>query len=333
MTRTAIVALPLLLPTLALASSPYATPGAPGATGPVGTTTAAGQPPAPSEPERLERTLDELESQRSFIEFEIKGRGVFSADGKQTGSYDLGRLDATLSWNTTLNDSTRLRLTAATSQTYYDFDGVQGVMPGTDDPWDHLQVYRLGGALFTRVNETWSWIVGADVRLAFESGADLDDSLEIRGVVGAEYRVSDTLSFTFGIAGGSQLEDDAIVFPYLGVDWRIDERSRLVSRELGLLYSYQVADHWTIGAFGNYEFRDWRLDDSRAVNPGGVARERMVIVGLEAKYRPSNRVELGVEGGAVVWSKLISLDSDGRTFGKQEFEPAPFVGLSAVIRF
>lgn len=289
--------------------------------------------PAPQRPERLERALDELESPRSFVEFSVKGRGAFGADGKQTGSYDLGRLDASLSWNTTISETTRLRLTAFTSQASYDFDAVQGVMPGTDDPWDHLQAYRLGAAVFNRVDEVWSWFVGADVRLAFESGADLDDSLEIRGLVGAEYRVSDTLSLTFGLAGGTQIEDDAIVFPYLGIDWRIDERTRLVSRELGLLLSYQVTDHWTVGAFGNYEFRDWRLDDSRAVNPGGVAKERAVIVGLEAKYRPSNRVELGIEGGAIAWSKLRSLDNDGDRFGEQDFEPAPFVGLSLVVRF
>lgn len=318
MTTTPALALPLLLSAFAMGADNY---------------NPERQPAAPEAPERLERVLDEIEAQRSFIEFDIRGRGAFGADGKQTGSYDLGRLDATLSWNTNLNDASRLRITAATSQTYYDFDDVQGVMPGTDDPWDHLQVYRLGGALFTRVDETWSWLVGLDLRLAFESGADLDDSLEIRGVVGAEYRVSETLAFTFGLAGGTQIEDDALIFPYLGFDWRIDEKTRLVSRELGLLLSYQIAEHWTVGAFGNYEFRDWRLDDSRAINPDGVARERMVILGVEAKYRPSNKIELGIEGGAIVWSKLITLDSDGRTFGKQEFEPAPFIGLSAVFRF
>lgn len=318
MRATPLRVLPLFASSVALCANPYAP---------------ENQPLSPDTPERLERTLDEIESARSFIELDIRGRGAFGADGKQTGSYDLGRLDATLAWTTSLNDSMRLRIAASTSQSYYDFDDVQGVMPGADDPWDHLQSYRLGATLFNRVDEVWSWLVGVDVRLAFESGADLEDSLELRGVVGAEYRVSKDLAFTFGIAAGSQIEDDALIIPLIGIDWRIDDKLRLVSRELGLLLSYQVAEHWTVGAFGNYELRDWRLDDSRAVNPDGVARERAVILGLEAKYRPSNRIELGVEGGAIVWSKLTSLDSNGRTFGKQEFEPAPFIGLSAVFRF
>jgi opacity protein-like surface antigen len=277
--------------------------------------------------------LDQLEARRDFWQVDVKGSASFGADGKQSGDVDVARFDAGIAYNTSLRDDLRLRVSLSTQQTNFDFSDVTTVVPGTDDPWDHLQAYRLGGSLFGRVNETWSWFGGLEVRAAFESGADIEDSLEIRGTGGAEYRVNEDLAFTFGLAAGTQIEDDAIVIPLLGIDWNIDEKTRLVSRDLGLILSYEIAPDWSVGVFGNFEIRDWRLDDSRATIPDGVARERRIVTGIEARYRPSNKFEFALEGGVVAWQKLKALDDDGRKVGDQDFEPAPYIGASLVIRF
>ncbi|MGP1310614.1 MAG: hypothetical protein ACTS27_10495 [Phycisphaerales bacterium] len=277
--------------------------------------------------------LDQARAPADFWQFDASARGMVGADGKQSGDFDLARVDASLAFNTTLRDDLRLRVSFGTSQSYYDFSDVTTVIPGTDDPWGHMQVYRLGGGLFGRVNETWSWFAGVEGRAAFESGADFGDSLELRGTAGAQYRVSDDLMFTFGVAAGTQIEDDVLVIPLLGIEWDISERTRLASRDLGLILSHEIAQDWSLGIFGSFEFRDWRLDDSRSVNPGGVAREKRVVVGAEARYRPSNRFEFALEGGVVAWQKLKGLDDDGRKIGEQEFDPAPYLGASVIIRF
>lgn len=277
--------------------------------------------------------LDQIEASADFWQVDLKGTGMFGADGKQSGDFDLARFELGVSYNTSLRDDLRLRVGFSTQQSFYEFSDVTTVVPGTDDPWDHLQAYRLGGVLFWRANETWSWFGGMEVRSAFESGADFEDTLELRGTGGAEYRVSESLQFTFGIAAGTRIEDDPLVIPILGIDWRIDEKTRLASRDLGLILSHEIAQDWSLGLFGNFEWRDWRLDDSRSTIPGGVAREKRIVVGVEARYRPSNRFEFALEGGVVAWQKLKALDDDGRKVGDQDFEPAPYIGASVVFRF
>ena len=277
--------------------------------------------------------LDQIEARADFWQIDVKGSASFGADGKQSGDVDVARFEAGIAYNTSLRDDLRLRIGLSTQQANFDFSDVTTVVPGTDDPWDHLQSYRLGGALFGRINETWSWFGGLEVRAAFESGADIEDSLELRGTGGAEYRVSKDLAFTFGLAAGTQIEDDPLVIPILGIDWNIDEKTRLASRDLGLILSREIAQDWSLGLFGNFEIRDWRLDDSRATIPDGVAREKRIVAGVEARYRPSNKFEFALEGGVVAWQKLKALDDDGRKVGDQDFEPAPYIGASLVIRF
>lgn len=277
--------------------------------------------------------LDQAKAAQDFWQLNISARGMLGADGKQSGDFDLARVSASLAFNTTLRDDLRLRVGVATEQSFYDFSEVTTVVPGTDDPWDRLQAYRVGGTLFGRVSESWAWFGGVEVRAAFESGADLGDSLEVRGLGGAECRVSESLKFTLGVGVSTRIEDSALVLPLLGIDWQIDEKTRLASRDLGLILSHEFAPGWSAGVFGAFELRDWRLDDSRATNPGGVAREKRAVVGGEVRYRPSNRFELALEGGVVAWQKLKALDDDGRKVGEQEFDPAPYIGLSAVVRF
>jgi hypothetical protein len=258
---------------------------------------------------------------------------MFGADGKQSGDFDLGFFEAGVAYNTSLRDDLRLRVSLSTQQSYYDFNDVTTIIPGSDDPWGHLQAYRLGGAFLGRINEHWSWIGGLEVRAAFESGADLGDSLELRGTAGAEYTVNEDLKFTFGVVAGTQIEDDVLVIPIVGIEWAVNEKTRLASQGLGLILSYEVREHWSVGLYGAYELRDWRLDESRSFNAGGVAREERFVLGLELRHRPSNRFELAFEGGVVAWQKLESLDSGGDEVGTEEFDPAPFVGLSVIFRF
>ncbi len=277
--------------------------------------------------------LDQISVPRDFWQVTVGGSWMFGADGKQSGDFDLGFFEADIAYNTSLNDDLRLRLSFNTQQSYYDFNDVTTIMPGTDDPWDHLQAYRLGGVLLGRIDERWSWFGGVQVRSAFESGADLGDSLELRGTGGAEYIVNEDLKFTFGVAATARLEDDVWVIPLIGVEWDINEKTRLATQGLGLILSYEVIEHWSLGVYGAYEYRDWRLDDSRSVNPGGVAREERLLLGLELRNRPSNRFELAFQGGVVAWQKLEALDDGGDDVGKQEFDPAPFVGVRVIVRF
>jgi hypothetical protein len=294
-------------------------------------------PPAERTPVRAPvgpvTVLDELMVQRDFWQVDLGGSWMFGADGKQSGDFDLGYFEAGVAYNTSLNDDLRLRVGLSTQQSYYDFNEVTTIIPGTDDPWGHLQAYRLNGLMLGRINEHWAWFGGLEVRAAFESGADLGDSLEVRGTGGAEYTVSEDLNFTLGVAVGTQIEDDVLVIPLLGIEWDINEKTRLASQGLGLILSYEVMEHWSVGVFGAYELRDWRLDESRSVNADGVAREERVLLGLELRHRPSNKFEFAIEGGVVAWQKLESLDSGGDKVGTQEFDPAPFVGVSVIFRF
>jgi len=130
--------------------------------------------------------LDQVAAPVDFWQVEVDASGMLGADGKQRGDFDLARVETGISYNTTLRDDLRLRLGFNAQQSFYDFDDVTTIVPGTDDPWDRLQAYRLGGALFWRANERWSYFGGLEVRSAFESGADFGETLELRATAGAE---------------------------------------------------------------------------------------------------------------------------------------------------
>ena len=77
---------------------------------------------------------------------------------------------------------------------------LDGVGTASVDAWDTVLSPRLSTGLTYALNERWEISAGG-------------------GLIGVEYRASDTLSGSLGVAVISQIENDATVAPSVGLRW------------------------------------------------------------------------------------------------------------------
>jgi hypothetical protein len=205
-------------------------------------------------------------------------------------------------------------------------------------PWDKVQTLRASLPLFWQPSPNWQLLAIPNLRAAAESPSDWNDGLQGGAIVGFSYRFSDTLLLGPGIGYVSQLEDDGDVFPILVVDWKVTERLRLetgrglgATRGPGILASYEVTDDWQAALGFRRDKERFRLRDVGG-SKGGVGEDRSwpVFAGL-TWGQPWAQVSLlaGVELGG----ELRIEDSRGNRIARSDYDPAPFIGLTAEARF
>lgn len=283
----------------------------------------------------IELAEQQAEQSRRTInaQLEIAQSLVFKSDVRSGGdvSYARTRIDASAQGNIT--DSTTLAFGVVIEPTFYRFRDAPRLVPGTNDPVDDVYLVRFGPTLTMRVNESWSWFVGAHLRFAGESGADAADAFTISGFGGASHRANENFTYSIGLYVFTRMEDDPLVLPLIAFNWRIDERLRLSSRGTGLRLGYALNDAWEIAVSGQWELREYRLDEDRNDLPGGVFIEERVPVSGEIVWRPNGRVEFALEGGVIAYQEFETLTRSGRSVHTTRTDPAPFFEIRARIRF
>ncbi|MEM9702408.1 MAG: hypothetical protein AAF907_08195, partial [Planctomycetota bacterium] len=95
------------------------------------------------------------------------------------------------------------------------------------------------------------------------------------GFAGARYQFSDDLAVTLGAAVLSQIEDDVLPIPLLGIEWQINDQLRLDALGTEATLSYDIfsdADYGTLSTTATvaYDFRSYRLSGDNSVAPDGV---------------------------------------------------------------
>ncbi len=261
------------------------------------------------------------------------GEGMFRSDLDGGGGVSVWRTGGDAKVGLTPAKDLRLSLEFAGEYSHFDFAGPTTLVPGDAEPWEDLQAFRLGATLGGRFDDTWGWVVGGMGRMAYESGADVGSALMGVGYGAISHRFSDSFSLTFGVGVATRLEDDARLFPVLGVEWQINEIVRLTTEGLGLRVSAQVSEAWEVALRGGYESREWRLSETRGVLADGVARDDRVLVGGEVAWKPAAGVRVAIQGGVVVWQELEALTRNGVSVGDQEGDPGAFLGVAASFAF
>ena len=214
---------------------------------------------------------------------------------------------------------------------HYAFDGATGLVPGRSDPWDDFHRANLGVQLewerdrwrhFARLGATW----------AGESDAGFGEAITWQGFGGASWQWRDDLSLTFGLLGLSRLEDDPLVVPILGFDWRPTARLRVFTPGPGVAATYEVARGVDLTLRTGWESRDYRLDGGRPGARGAVVRDDRVPVALELSAR-RGPASLTLRAGATVHQEFEVDDRTGDRIATVETDPAAFLGLRGAVRF
>lgn len=267
----------------------------------------------------------------------LSGAHMFDASLDGGGEMSVNRWFAQASLNYDLDRRTGVGLIVGGGVEDYDFSG--GAALGGGVPWGQINEVRVGIPVRFSPAEKVDVFAIAAMRWHAEDGASLDDGRTEGLIAGATYQISDRLRIGPGIGVFSQIEDGAAVFPILLVDWRISERLSFstgsgfaATQGPGVALNWQATDALRLGIGARTEDSRFRLDDSGPA-PGGVGEERGVPIYLTADWRPIPTASVTAVAGVKVAGSLRLEDSRGRTLAKDDFDPAPFLGLAGALRF
>ena len=278
-------------------------------------------------------SLDEPAAQ-SNLSLTIEGGAstILEADiDGRDGNVSVWRADAGATIAYQASDQWRFTLDLGSGLHWYDFDGDLGL--GAGDIMQDARTHDLRLTAIHIIDQTWSVIAGATINAGYEDGADFGDALTFGGFGGAGYRVNDRLSLQFGAAVRSQLEDNALVLPYLGIQYQLSGTTALRSKGLGLELSMDINEQLTASIFAQYRADAFRLADDNDVLPAGVLDDRMVIIGASATWQPNSQFSLSATIGATLWRELEFRNNNGDDIGDLETDTSPIISMRASFDF
>lgn len=318
MTRTILSAF-MLVPCVAIGQTqpvridPSSTPPPPAGTPPVGGAQPQGEIAA--------------EGERG-ISFSFMASGSYSmpAEFGTMGDLSIARGAAELAVTVPITpEEISLQFAVMNEWSSYDFDSAR--------PDHQVGLLRLSTNLQWKLDETWGLVGGFDIEAAGETDADFGESLTYGGYVGARYEVSPTFNFTFGAFAKSQLEDDAMILPLIGFEWKFADQWAASMQGPSARLTYSPMEELDLSLLASFENRAYRLSDEAGPLRDAVLRDERINVGLQAQWSPKPWFSLTAEVGAALMSEIKFDDTGGNRIFKEEGDPAGYFGLSATFRF
>ncbi len=203
---------------------------------------------------------------------------------------------------------------------------------GGEAPWSTINRPSVGANVRYQVQPDLGLFVSPQFEWDAETGAS-GGSQNFGAVVGATKVFSPKLVLGLG-AGIFRQIDETKVFPFLIVNWQIDDKWRLSNPfqagpagGAGLELSYAIDDNWELAGGGTYREYRFRLKDS-GPNANGIGQNQGIplFARLTRKLGASGRLDL--YAGAVVAGTLKVRDPNGNTLYSSDYNASPFVALT-----
>ena len=205
-------------------------------------------------------------------------------------------------------------------------------------PWGDIMQPRVGLTFSYAPSADWRVVVSPSVAWAYESGASTGDALEYGAVLVASRVFSPRLTLGLGAAIYRQI-DETKVFPFLAIDWKIDDRWRLTNPfpagpvgGAGLELTYALAEQWEAGFGGTYRSYQFRLDRDGPV-PGGIGENRAIPLFVRLSRNIGKAAQVDLYVAALVNGQLKVKNQDGQDLASDDYATAPALGLTVRYRF
>lgn len=205
-------------------------------------------------------------------------------------------------------------------------------------PWGDIMQPRVGLTFSYAPSADWRVVVSPSVAWAYESGASTGDALEYGAVLVASRVFSPRLTLGLGAAIYRQI-DETKVFPFLAIDWKIDDRWRLTNPfpagpvgGAGLELTYALAEQWEAGFGGTYRSYQFRLDRDGPV-PGGIGENRAIPLFVRLSRNIGKAAQVDLYVAALVNGQLKVKNQDGQDLASDDYATAPVLGLTVRYRF
>ena len=213
----------------------------------------------------------------------------------------------------------------------YDFDG-QGF--GAGNPWNTILSLRYVTKLTYSIDQQWGVTAGGIFIISPETNADFGDSFTGGGLLAAEYRHSDTLFVSLGVAVITQIEDDPAITPSVVVNWvpatdwtvRVGSVPASGGAAAAAEVAYDLGVPLELGLGVLYQQRRFRLDNSGPV-PNGVGEDNNLPVRLRLGWDISQNFSLNILAGVALAGQVRLENSSGHLVVKDDYDPAAYVGI------
>jgi Outer membrane protein beta-barrel domain len=292
-------------------------------------------PPADSAPAKSDpQAIAAPASAPVTFSIDVRGELNFNADLKDgPGNVTTTRVGATFGAEIPAGDRAKLDLGFDYEFSRYDFSDATGLVPGVPDPWQSIQREELRVRFNQQQTLQFGWFVGGAAGASGEDGAKFSDSLFGALYGGARYSFSKDFTIGLGVAVWTAIEDNPVVVPIPVLYWRMSEQWKLsTDGKLGLTLSYSPTDKLTFSLSGEYQYRDFRLDQHGPI-PDGAGRETRVPIILGVKYEATPRISLEAGFGYAVLDKLQVLDSGGNKLGDDDLKAQPLLNVRFGYKF
>lgn len=263
---------------------------------------------------------------------------VYQGNGDLDSGGNFSMSGAIVRGGTTYNLGGGNRAGVSLNYDYYDFSFSNASAFGATAPWGTVQRYGVTVPFSFSVGDDWSVSFAPSADWFKENGANTSDSLVWGATLSGAKRFENGNRLGLGVGVFSQIEKTS-VFPFVIVDWRLDDRWRLINPlptgptgPAGLELEYRFNGGWTAGVGASYRVLRFRLSDSGPVS-SGVGEQRGVPVFLRVTHNFTDRMALHFYGGVVAGGKLRVENSSGDKLREEDFDPAPLLGLTFAGRF
>ncbi len=277
-----------------------------------------------------------LAAAQSGEEFRVSvGAGHrFDADiDHHRGDFNETRFGATVTRPFILDERWRIDPVVGYRFSAYDFS--------KGEPWDDVHQLRATVMMRHMVNAKWAVFGGPTVGLALESGADAGDALTFGGAIGVMYQASERLTIGGGVGVTTEIEDNATVRPVLILNWRISDHWSAESGYFdvaggggpGAEIRYQINEQWSVGGGMQYQENRFRLAEDKGPSRDGVGEDTFTPVYAKVTWQASKHAAFELLGGVSLGGELRLENRHGHKLSDDDYDPAPLVGVRALLTF
>jgi len=205
--------------------------------------------------------------------------------------------------------------------------------------WKDINTVQLDLGARWRVDDHWMIFGGGQVMWSVEERGSWSRGIIGGGAAGISYAFSKDLIIGGGLGVRSQLEDSALFYPIVVLDWQITDRLSLDTRlttgwanQSGAELVYELTEELDLSFAVVFDYERFRLDSSGPV-PGGVGTTEALPLALALTWEPYPDATISIYAGATVYGRIKVTDSAQNDVFASTYDPAAIIGFQGAIRF
>ena len=197
------------------------------------------------------------------------------------------------------------------------------------DPYEN-QLHSLELPMLFVMKENgsaWSYSLRLNPGIASDFEDIGGDDFFVDGRVGAEYKLSDSLSLNFGLAY-TRLTGEPTILPFAGFQYDMNDQWQFALRGPTLQARYQLSEDWLVRFVGEPGGGIWNVEEFGSQN----LTVQSYRVGVNIEHQLYDDLWLTAGAGFTLANQVEFLTTSGNTIREEEYESGHFFTLGLRLR-